>query len=191
METGHSYHKDSFGQLQTVVVGSPTWTVRLLRSTKVAIHHIAKNDVFSYKCQLNHDKLLGSVLDGFHLHFIPVGEVTAGQVIAIDYAWAWLTNNDVYPDVLPNTGTAHFTLAEGDRYKYKIKNIVSTSEIIPPLEAVSAMPAPAGEGYSSEFIIECTRRNDGQDTYPGEFALLDGDVHYLTNHLGSYNEFND
>lgn len=189
--TGHHYHKDSFDQLQSVLVGGSTWTLRLLRSTKVAVAHIAKNDVFTYKCQLNHDKVLNTGLDGFHIHFIPIGTVTAGEIIAIDYAWGWLTNDDVYPDTLPNTGTAHITLATGDQYKYKIKNIISVSEIIPPLSAVSTIAPPTGEDYSSEFIIECTRRNDGQDTYAGEFALLDGDVHYSTNHLGSYNEFND
>ena len=56
MKTGHSYHKDSFGQLQTVLTGVTTWTLRALRNTKVAVAHIAKNDVFSYKAQLNHEK---------------------------------------------------------------------------------------------------------------------------------------
>lgn len=191
METGHHFHKDSFGQLQSVLTGGSQWTLRLLRSTKVAVAHIAKSDVFTYKCQLNHDKVLNTGLDGFHIHFLPIGAVTAGQVIAIDYAWGWLTADDVYPATLPNTGTAQITLATGDQYKYKIKNIVSASEIIPPLSAASTMNPPTGEDYSSEFIIECTRRNDGQDTYAGEFALLDGDVHYSINHLGSYNEYND
>lgn len=191
MIVGHPYHRDSFGQLQSVLTGGSTWTLRLLRNTKVAVPHIAKNDVFTYKCQLNHDKLLGSVLDGFHVHFIPIGAVTAGQIIAIDYKWVWITNNDTYPDTLPNTGTMYYTLAADDQYKYLIKNIVSTSQVIPPLTDVSTINPPTGEGYSSEFIIECTRRNDAADTYAGEFALLDGDVHYQTNRIGSYNEFND
>jgi hypothetical protein len=179
MQTGHEYHKDSFGRLQSVLTGGSTWTLRLIRNTKVAVPHIAKNDVFTYIAQLNHDKKLDTNLDGFHIHFLPIGTVTAGQVIAIDYKWVWLTSGDVFPDTLPNSGTATIYLATGEQYKYLIKNIVAN------------LTYPTGEDYSSELFIECTRRNDGQDTYPGEFALLDGDVHYKTNHLGSYNEFND
>lgn len=50
---------------------------------------------------------------------------------------------------------------------------------------------PTNEGYSSEFYIEVTRRNDGTDTYPGEFALTFGDCHYPSDRNGSVNEFND
>lgn len=63
--------------------------------------------------------------------------------------------------------------------KYLIKNLIAD------------IGASTGEGYSSEFIIQVQRRNDGTDTYAGEFALMDGDVHCQTNHIGSYNEFND
>ena len=179
MKTGHEFHKDSFGTLQSVLVGATTWTLRLLRSTKIAVPHIAKADIFTYKCQFNHDKKLATNADGFHVHIIPVGAVSAGQVIALDYAWGWLTNDDTFPDTLPNTGTATIELAAGDQYKYLIKNLLTN------------LAYPTAEGYSSEFIVQFTRRNDGQDTYPGEFALLDGDVHYLSDRLGSYNEFND
>lgn len=188
---GHSYHRDSFGTLQSILVGAGTWTLRLFRNTKMALAHVAKGDVFTYLTQINHDKKLGAPLDGFHLHFKPVGAVTAGQVIAIDYAWGWFTADDVVPDTLPNTGTAYITLATGDQYKTKIKNLVSTSEIIPPLSAVSTMNAPTGEDYSSEFWITCTRRNDGADTYASEIALTFADVHYPSNQIGSYNEYTD
>jgi hypothetical protein len=191
METGHNFHKDSFGLLQSVLTGASTWTLRLVRDTKIALPHIAKNDVFTYYTQINHDKLLGSPLDSFHIHFVPVGAVTATRVIAIDYKWGWFTIGDEIPATLPNTGTVYITLELGDQFKYLIENIVSSLQIIPPLEAVSAMNPPAGEGYSSEFFIECQRRNDAADTYPGEFALLDGDIHYQINHLGSYEEYND
>jgi len=179
METGHRFHKDSFGQIGTIITGSETWTPRLLRSTNVSVPHIAKADVFTYKAQINHEKTLDTNLDNFHIHILPIGAVTGGEVIAIDYAWGWVTRGDVFPSTLPNTGTVLITLSSGDQYKYLIKNIVSN------------LAYPTGEDYSSEFFIECTRRNDGQDTYAGEFALLDGDCHYLTNHLGSYNEYAD
>lgn len=191
MQTGHQFHKDSFGTLQSVLLGASTWTLRLYRNTQIALPHIAKNDVFTYVAQLNHDKTLGSPLDGFHIHFIPVDAVAGGEIIAVDYAWGWYTNNDIVPDVLPNRGTANIALVAGDQYKTKIKNLISTTEIIPPLVAPSVMTPPVGEGYSSMFWISCTRRNDGTDTYASEIALVFGDVHYPTTHLGSYNEYTD
>lgn len=179
MITGHSYHKDSFGKLQTALTGGGKWTMRLLRNTKMAFPHIAKSDVFTYTAQFNHDKNTGENADGFHIHFIPIGAVTGGEVIAIDYAWGWLTGNDTFPDTLPNTGTATITLEAGQQYKYLIKDIVKDLDY------------PENEAYSSEFFIECTRRSDGQDTYSGEFALLDGDAHYPSGRIGSYNEYTD
>jgi len=179
METGHNFHKDSFGVLQTALSGVTQWTLRAMRSTKIVLPHIAKGDAFTYKAQINHDKKLATNADGFHIHFFPIGAVTGGEVIAIDYAWTWLTNQDIFPATLPNTGTALITLIAGDQYKYKIEQIVTN------------LTYPTGEDYSSEFYIELTRRNDAQDTYAGEFALSDGDAHYPVNHLGSYQEFTD
>ena len=191
MQTGHQFHKDSFGTLQSILTGGGTWTPRLYRSTQMVLPHVAKSDVFSYLTQLNHDKTLGVGLDGFHIHFKPIGAVTGGEVVAIDYAWGRFTEGDVVPATLPNTGTAYITLEVGDQYKTKIKNIISSTEIIPPLVAVSTISPPAGEGYSSEFWIVCTRRNDAADTYASEIALTFGDVHYPTTHLGSYYEYSD
>lgn len=191
MITGHYFHRDAFGTMQSILLGASTWTLRLYRNTKMVLPHIAKNDIFSYIAQLNHDKVLNVGLDGFHIHFKPIGAVVGGEVVAIDYAWGWYTEGDVVPDTLPNTGTAYITLSAGDQYKTKIKNLISATDIIPPLGTVTTISPPAGEDYSSEFWIVCQRRNDGADTYADEIALTFGDVHYPTNHLGSYNEYTD
>lgn len=172
-------HRDSFGFLTTSLVGVSTWTIRALRGTKVTAPHIARNDVFAYKCQFNHDKKLGVNADGFHLHIIPIGAVAGGEKIHLTYAWGWLTNGDTYPATLPNSNSMDVTLTAGDQYKYMIVPIVSD------------LTFPAGEGYSSEFFIEITRGDTPNDTYAGEFALLDGDVHYPSKKLGSDYEFND
>lgn len=176
---GFPRHKDSFGTLGTLIQGGSTWTLRLLRNTKIAVPHIAKTDVFTYKCQFNHDKLLATNADGFHIHFMPIAAVTGGEVIALDYAWGWLTAGNTFPATLPNTGTATITLADGDQYKYLIKGLLLN------------LAYPTNEGYSSEFFVEFTRRNDGQDTYTGEFALIDGDAHYIVGQNGSVYEFSD
>ena len=172
-------HKDSFGFLTSVLVGGSTWTDRLLRGTKMAAPHIAKNDVFCYKAQINHDKILNENLDGFHVHIIPIGAVTGNVTAFFDYAYSWLTNGDTFPNTLAVTGTCQIDLVAGDQYKYLIKPLIT---YIAP---------PANEGYSSEIFLQFTRRNDGTDTYAGEFALIDGDVHYTANKVGSVSEFND
>lgn len=179
MKTGVYFHKDSFGRLQTALQGVTTWTLRQIRSTKIVVPHIAKGDVFTYKCQINHDKVLDTPLDGFHIHMIPIGAVEAGDVVSIDFEWGWLTNGDTMPATLPNADNVVIQISEGTQFQYMIRQIVTN------------LTPPTGEEYSSEFFIACTRRNDATDTYDGEFALLDGDVHYLSNHLGSYSEYND
>ena len=179
MITGHLYHKDSFGFLASVLTGGSQWTNRLMRNTKIALPHIAKTDIFTYKCQFDHNKKLETNADDFHVHIIPVGAVTAGQIIFFDYGWAWLKNGDYFPDTFTNTGTAQIELAAGDQYKYMIKSLLLD------------LPFPTGETYSSELFLQFTRRNDANDTYPGEFALVDGDAHYMSNHLGSYQRLID
>ena len=172
-------YKDTFGSLRTALSGVTTWTDRQLRNTGIVLPHIAKADVFSYNVQFNHDKMLDSAIADFHLHIIPVGAVTAGQIIAIDYSWGIYRFGDVIPDVLPNTGTKPFTLSTGDQYKHLY------------LEIVSNLTVPITETYSSFLLIKCVRRNDAQDTYASEIALVGADAHYITNRNGSRNETSD
>lgn len=172
-------HRDSFGTLATALTGGSQWTLRLLRGTKIAKPHIAKGDVFTYTCQYNHDKTLQQNADDIHIHYMPIGTVTAGQVISLDYAWGWFTTGEVLPNTLPNTGNITITLAAGDQYKFLIKQL-----------DINLTP-PTVEGYSSELFVEVTRLNTAADTYPGEFALIDQDSHYPTAKIGSYNVTND
>lgn len=184
-------HKDTFGTTASLLTGGAQWTLRLVRGTKIAMPHIAKTDVFTYQCQLNHDKELGQSIDGFHIHLKPIGAVTAGQVISLDFAWWWGTGGDVFPNTLPNTGNTQIVLADGDQFKTLIKDIINSNHAVNPRVTPDTINAPAGESYSSEFFIEVTRRNDGTDTYAGEFALTFGDVHYPSDREGSFNEYND
>lgn len=172
-------HKDTFGQLSTALVGVTKWTIRQIRNTGITKPHIANNDVFSYTAQFNHDKELQTAIDDFHIHIMPVSLPVDGDVIAIDYSIGVFTNGDIIPDTLPITGTKTIVVNAADQYKYMIKEIFEN------------IPAPASEGYSGEIWVKCQRRNDAQDTYAGEFALIDGDSHYISNSGGSFNEYTD
>ena len=172
-------YKDTFGFLRTALSGVTTWTDRQLRNTGVVLPHIAKADVFYYNVQFNHDKMLDSAITDFHLHIIPVGAVTAGQIIAVDYSWGIYRFGDVIPNTLPNSNTATFTLSTGDQYKHLL------------FEIVQNLAVPTPELYSSFLFIKCTRRNDAQDTYASEIALVGADAHYITNRNGSRNETSD
>lgn len=110
---------------------------------------------------------------------MPIGAVTAGQVIAYTYAWGWITTGEIFPDTLPNTGSGTIVLATGDQYKLMIEQIAAN------------LTYPTGEGYSSELFVEVTRLNTAADTYAGEFALIDQDSHYPTAKGGSYNVTTD
>mgnify|MGYP003588076850 FL=1 len=169
-------HKDAFGFLASALSGVTQWTPAQFRNTGVVLNNIAKGDVFSYNLQFNHDKKLQSALDGFHAHLVPL-TANSGN-IAIDYAWGIYHEGDVIPDTLPNTGTTLIAIAN-QQYVHLIKNIVGS------------MTIPSTEKYSSFFLIKCTRRNDAQDTFTGDFALLGADVHYITDRLGSMNEVTD
>lgn len=67
-----------------------------------------------------------------------------------------------------------------------ILELTVTSPIV--LQSVQNGIAQGKSAYQSYVD---TTDDDAADTYAGEFALLDGDVHYQTNRIGSYNEFND
>lgn len=184
-------HRDTFGTTASLLTGGAVWTYRLVRGTKIAMPHIAKTDVFTYQAQFNHDKELSAPFDGFHIHIKPIGAVTAGQVISLDFAWWWGTSGNVFPNTLPNTGNTQIILATGDQYKVLIKDIINGNHAVNPRLVPDTITPPTGEGYSSEFFIEVTRRNDGTDTYVGEFALTFGDCHYPSERRGSFNEYND
>lgn len=184
-------HKDTFGITASLLSGGAQWTYRLVRGTKIAMPHIAKNDVFTYQAQLNHDKELGQAIDGFHIHIKPIGVVTNGQVISLDFAWGWFTQEDIFPNTLPNTGNTQIILTTNDQYKTLIKDIINGNQAVNPRITPDIIIPPTNEGYSSEFFIQVTRRNDATDTYPGEFALTFGDVHYPSDREGSFNEYID
>ena len=173
-------YKDSFGFLRTALTGVTQWTDRQVRNTGVVMPHIAKQDVFSYNVQFNHDKKLQSAIADFHLHIIPIGTVTAGELIALDFTWGFYSFGAVVDDVLPNsTGSpAVFTLSTGDQYKHKLFSITTNLAV-------------GTESYSGFLLIKFQRRNDAQDTYAGEFALMGADAHYQSDRIGSYNVTSD
>jgi hypothetical protein len=167
-------HKDSFGFLRTALSGVTTWTDRQIRNTGVVVPHIAKNDIFTYNIQLNHDLDLESAfLDDFHIHFMPVGASAAGEKIAINFGWGIYSVHSVIPDVLPNTGTAIYTFTGDLQYGHEL------------FEIISDLALPAAISHSSFVFVKCQRRNDAQDTYASEIALLGADSHYITDRLGS------
>lgn len=179
IERGHTAHKDSMSKLGTAISGVTQYTMRALRGTKVTCAHIAKQDIFSDIIQLNHDKTLQAAIDDYHIHFIPIGAVAGGEAIALDVAYAFLTHGNEFPNALTSAGTIRIDLVAGDQYKLKIKQLLTD------------IAAPANELYSSFLFVEATRRNDGQDTYAHEIAIIGSDAHYPSDRYGSKNVTTD
>jgi hypothetical protein len=177
MITGHKYHDDIQGILQTALTGVTQYTFRQYRNTGMVMPHIARGDVFSMTFQMPHRKYLGSALDSVHLHFIPLAAAD-GNVI-IDFAWGWYNTNSVVPDVLPYTGSKTIPLVAADQYKQKLATVVVN------------LAAPASEEYSSVLFVKCTRATTGDTWGTGELALDYMDAHYLVDRFGSYLEAAD
>lgn len=167
-------HLDSFGFLRTALSGVQQWTDRNIRSTGVVLPHIADNDIISYNVQFNHNKKLGTSIDGFHLHLIPVGTNTG--TVTFTYSYQWICFNDTISNTLPTSGTTIITINNTDQYKHKLYQIVT------------GMTYTGTETYSSFLLIKIQRTSS---TYNGEVALLGADAHYITHQLGSINETND
>jgi len=172
-------HKDSFGFLRTALGGATTWTPRVFRNTGIVLDHVAKGDVFTYTIQFNHDKALQANVDDFHLHFAPVGAITAGQVVSINYSWGLFPIGSEIPDTLPNTGNSPITLAVADLNKHKVADIVQNLVI------------SGVEAYSSFLFIRCERLNTAADTYASEIALIGADCHYTTDRRGSLSTYSE
>ena len=159
--------------------GSTSWTDRVIRNTGVVVPHIAKNDIFTYNIQFPHSKKLAEAIADFHLHIVPISLPVAGNIIAIDHSWQFVKFGDVIGVTLTGgSNTATFKLVAADQYKHKYFEVIADMAV-------------GAETYSSFLLVKCQRRNDGQDTYAGEFALLGGDCHYLVDRLGSQFETND
>lgn len=181
MITGHEYHDDIQGILQTALTVVTQYTPRQYRSTGVVIPHVAQGDIWSMTFQMSHRKKLGVNMDGVHMHYIPVA--SANGDIKINYSWGWYRAGNVatIPSTLPNTGSVVITLATTDQYILRIDNIVAN------------LAAPASEDYSSILFIKCERVAPvGTNWGAGnEIALVYFDGHMPVNRYGSYNEVND
>jgi hypothetical protein len=177
MITGHKFHDDIQGQLQTALSGVTQYTFKQYRTTGIVMPHIARDDVFSMVFQMPHRKFLGSAIDSVHIHFIPM--IGANGNVIISYAWGWYNHDDVVPDTLPNTGSKTIPLVIADQYKQKIVTLITN------------LAAPASEAYSSILYVKCTRLTAGDTWNSSDLALAYMDAHFLADRFGSYNETTD
>ena len=125
MKTGHEFHDDIQGILQTALTGVTQYTFRQYRTTGLVFPHVAQGDVFSMAFQCSHRKKLGAAMDGVHLHIIPVA--AANGNVKLSYTWGWYNPaaGETVPATLPNSGSVEFTLATTDQYKLKIESLIS------------------------------------------------------------------
>jgi hypothetical protein len=143
--TGHEYHDDIQGILQTALTGVTQYTFRQLRTTGLIYPHVAQGDIFSMTFQMSHRKQLGSNLDGVHIHYVPVA--SSNGEIKFNWAWGWYNTfgDDTIPATLPNTGSTTITLATTDQHKLKINQLMTV------------LAPPASEAYSSILMVKVER----------------------------------
>jgi len=179
MITGHKYTDDIQGILQTALVGATAYTMRQYRNTGLVYPHIAETDIFSMTFQFPHRKLLESLAESVHIHYIPVA--SANGDIRINYSWGWYNHEDVVPDTLPYTGHKIITLATTDQYKIKLASIIED------------LTAPEDEDYSAILMVRMQRVTPAGTNWGAgnEIALVYMDAHIYVDRYGSYNEFTD
>lgn len=126
--------------------------------------------------QMPHGKLLGSPID-LHMHWLPMTDGTAGQLVrwGLEYTWASLG------DVFPVTTTV-----------YALSPLIGdvTTAFTHSLTPFAALAPPANEEISS--ILQCRLFRDSAnalDTYTGSVALLSVDAHVEFDRIGSRDEF--
>ena len=181
MITGHRYHDDIQGILQTATAGVTAYTMRQYRNTGIVMPHVAQGDVWAMIFQFSHRKQLETVCDSVHLHYIPIA--AANGDIQINYEWGWYNPNDgsIIPDTLPNTGSKVITLSTTDQYKLKISGLINNLQY------------PDSEDYSSLLFVKCTRVAPSGTNWGAinEFAIGYMDAHFSVTRFGSYNEYSD
>lgn len=177
-------HLDIHGSIGTALGGVTQWTPTQYRTTGIVLNEIASGDIFSFNCQMNHDKKLTSPLDGLHIHCIP--KASQNGFIAFNYEWGFYNIGDTIPATLPNTGTtADIAIATTDQYVHRLFRLISN------------MATSAIETYSGQLLVKFTAVAPAAGTNwwsaggTNRIALLDVDTHYITDRYGSVNEGTD
>lgn len=188
-------HDDMLGNVQQGA-GIAALTTEGFRDTPFLLSMMRhdQDDVICFATQFSHGRKLGSALASIHLHYIPLADPAAPQVVYFDCRYWWATTNVAVP---ANTSwvasNPTITISPGDVHKLKIASLVD-----------GPIAAPVGEGYSSILFIYLARLgtspNDTYDTAkttpPGtaqaNFAPVYVDVHYLRDGRGgSLLEYSD
>ncbi len=151
----------------------PTWTQFMNdggTSTGVYLHHFSPTSINSvyFTIQFPHASKQGGTVYP-HLHWSPTTTNTGNVRWCMEYTWIDINGT------FPNTSTVVILDAgDGTAYKHQIASFASF----------------AGKNISSIVVVRLYRdASHVDDTYTGDAAALEFDVHYPIDTLGSRQEF--
>jgi hypothetical protein len=127
--------------------------------------------------QMPHDWKIGSVIKP-HVHWVPAANGTGSVSWGLEYTWASLnqaygTTNIIYG----NTTTAGFS------------NVSGSISYLTPLPAITGTNQLLSSMIALRLFRNATSMAGSGDTYPNDAGLLEFDIHYEKDSLGSNEEF--
>ena len=175
----YNAHDDMLGEVRSSVSGGTTWDIEVITGTPFVIGALKDNssDMVQVKIQVHHRRIMNSVLDSIHIHYVLQAASNLNDTIVFTGIYCWVQPGDAIPDTANWTAmsgaglTLNLGAAKPDRY-YGIHTV----------QPNIVCPDAPNEGYGGMLLIQITR---GDGTYTGKFGILDVDAHTPVNRLGS------
>lgn len=148
---------------------APTWGT-FLGGLNTWIFSAALDQEVEASFQLPHGYAEGTDVE-LHIHWAPM--TTDNGNVVWEYEYSAAAINGTFPAPTTSTST---DAADGTQYKHQVHDLVTISG--------------SGLGISSMILVRIARLgSDGADTFTGTAALLEIDLHYQINSLGSDDEY--
>lgn len=150
-------------------VTSPTWG-NFVGNVKTYLFDPTKDEALHIQFQMPHRWAEGTTISP-HVHWAPMNTNTGNIKWELEYSWANLDGTFSAPTVITVTDAA-----DGTTSKHQITDFADI--------------AGTGKTMSSMFIARLRRLGtDVADTFTGNAALLEFDIHFQVNSMGSKEEY--
>jgi hypothetical protein len=150
-------------------------------NTGLLLFDDGRDEIIAGVAQIPHSWVMGSVIEP-HIHWYAAGSAPGeNRGVVWRFEWEWVNNGD------PITGTY-----SSEEITASVAAFVGGDPIAQINNITAAGIDGTGKGDSSLLLWRLTRvGTDGDDTYVGDVALIEFDIHYRVADFGSFAEFGD
>jgi hypothetical protein len=137
-----------------------------------------ETQAIAFNVQFPHNRKAGSSINP-HIHIVlPTdGSGSGAENIKIDMTYSWANINGTFASETTITNT------------YDVQDKSADTHILIPIEEILGTAASGDEGVSSMMICSLQRDHTVANNYADSFYLLEADIHYQIDQLGSREEF--